>query len=78
MPKQVHEIKKFLELCNRPDAKAARIKKPTKGSNTIKLKVRCHRHLYTLILHDAEKAEKLKQSLPPLLPITEVPSTSKK
>lgn len=41
--------------------------KPAKGSSTIKLKVRCHRHLYTLILHDAEKAEKLKQSLPPCL-----------
>lgn len=38
-------------------------KNPVK--NQIKFKVRCHRHLYTLVLEDAEKAEKLKQSLPP-------------
>jgi large subunit ribosomal protein L38e len=31
----------------------------------IKFKVRCSKHLYTLALKDAEKAEKLKQSLPP-------------
>jgi len=78
MPKQVHDIKQFLELCKRDDAKAARIKKPKKGSNTIKFKVRCHRHLYTLVLHDADKAEKLKQSLPPALTTTDVPATSKK
>ena len=43
---------------------AARIKKSTKTSN-IKFKVRCNRYLYTLILKDSEKADKLKQSLPP-------------
>lgn len=43
---------------------AARIKK-NKKSNQVKFKVRCQTHLYTLILKDAEKAEKLKQSLPP-------------
>ena len=43
---------------------AARIKKSTKTHN-IKFKVRCNRYLYTLILKDSEKADKLKQSLPP-------------
>lgn len=43
---------------------AARIKK-NKKSSLIKFKVRCSKHLYTLALKDAEKAEKLKQSLPP-------------
>ena len=43
---------------------AARIKR-TKKSSQIKFKVRCQRHLYTLVLKDAEKAEKLKASLPP-------------
>ena len=43
---------------------AARIKK-NKKSNQIKFKVRCHRYLYTLVLKDSDKAEKLKQSLPP-------------
>lgn len=43
---------------------AARIKRNKKTSQ-IKFKVRCQRHLYTLVLKDTEKAEKLKQSLPP-------------
>jgi hypothetical protein len=43
---------------------AARIKK-SKKSTTVKFKVRCQRHLYTLLLKDSEKAEKLKASLPP-------------
>jgi Ribosomal L38e protein family len=43
---------------------AARIKKAP-GSNKIKFKVRCSRYLYTLTLRDKERAEKLKQSLPP-------------
>lgn len=43
---------------------AARIKK-NKKSNQIKFKVRCHRYLYTLVLKDSDKADKLKASLPP-------------
>jgi len=43
---------------------AARIKK-NKKANNVKFKVRCQKHLYTLVLKDTEKAEKLKQSLPP-------------
>lgn len=31
----------------------------------MKFKVRCSRYLYTLVITDKEKAEKLKQSLPP-------------
>ena len=43
---------------------AARIKR-NKKSQQIKFKVRCHRFLYTLVLKDSDKADKLKQSLPP-------------
>jgi len=43
---------------------AARIKK-SKKTNQIKFKVRCTKDLYTLVLKDADKADKLKQSLPP-------------
>jgi len=46
------------------DLTAARIKK-NKKTNKIKFKVRCKRHLYTLVLKDSDRAEKLKQSLPP-------------
>jgi len=53
------------KLANTHDT-AARIKKTKKGSSQqIKFKVRCKRYLYTLVLKDADKAEKLKQSLPP-------------
>jgi hypothetical protein len=51
---------------------AARIKKNTK-SQQIKFKVRCQRHLYTLVLKDSDKAEKLKQSLPPSTDISLAP-----
>ncbi len=43
---------------------AARIKN-NKKVNNIKFKVRCSRNVYTLVLKDTDKAEKLKQSLPP-------------
>ncbi|KAF9982338.1 60S ribosomal protein L38 [Modicella reniformis] len=63
-PKQVKEIKEFLEIARRKDAKSGRIKKT---GNQTKFKVRCSRYLYTLVINDAAKAEKLKQSLPPTL-----------
>ncbi len=42
-------------------------KKTTLGPSkqVTKFKIRCSRYLYTLVLEDAEKAEKLRQSLPP-------------
>ena len=47
----------------------ARIKKVAAktpgGKAKTKFKVRCSRYLYTLSLDDPDKAEKLKQSLPP-------------
>ena len=60
-------IGEMLEVFGRSETDrktAARIKK-TKGSQVSKFKVRCQRHLYTLIVKDSEKAEKLRQSLPP-------------
>jgi large subunit ribosomal protein L38e len=50
--------------CETNDYTAARIKK-NKKVNNIKFKVRCSRNVYTLVLKDTDKAEKLKQSLPP-------------
>ncbi|KAI9780211.1 MAG: 60S ribosomal protein L38 [Peltula sp. TS41687] len=77
MPSEVSDIKQFIEICRRKDASVTRIKRTPK-STQIKFKVRCRRYLYTLVLHDADKAEKLKQSLPPKLPISEVPKKNKK
>ncbi|KAK3325531.1 ribosomal protein L38e [Apodospora peruviana] len=77
MPQEIGDIKKFIEICRRKDASSARIKK-NKNTQQIKFKVRCQRHLYTLVLKDSDKAEKLKQSLPPSLQIKEVTKSNKK
>ncbi len=61
-PKQIHDIRDFLQKARRKDARSVKIKK-TEG--TTKFKIRCSRYLYTLCVGDAEKAEKLTQSLPP-------------
>lgn len=36
-----------------------------KTGGVTKFKVRCSRYLYTLCVQDSDKADKLKQSLPP-------------
>ena len=61
-PKQVHEIKDFLLTARRKDARSVKIKR---SKDVVKFKVRCSKYLYTLCVFDAEKANKLKQSLPP-------------
>ncbi|RXK38811.1 hypothetical protein M231_03866 [Tremella mesenterica] len=92
MPKEVTDIKKFLEIARRKDATLARIKKsilkphPTSASIkakaaakpvvVTKFKIRCSRYLYTLKLHDSDKAEKLQQSLPPGLKVEIIGSKS--
>ncbi|USP79901.1 ribosomal protein L38e [Curvularia clavata] len=115
MPSEVSDIKQFIEICRRKDAKctstnfdprvsgsrkksrkfvqwldslrlregptatgyitdriAAACIKKNKKVNNIKFKVRCSTNLYTLVLKDTDKAEKLKQSLPPGLTISDV------
>ncbi|KAL4754155.1 hypothetical protein BDW72DRAFT_166858 [Aspergillus terricola var. indicus] len=64
MPREVSDIKQFIELARRKDASSARIKRNRK-TQQIKFKVRCSRFVYTLVLKDSDKADKLKQSLPP-------------
>ncbi|KAI6000872.1 ribosomal protein L38e [Pisolithus albus] len=82
MPKEIRDIKEFISIARRKDATQARIKKvaartPT-GKAITKFKVRCSRYLYTLSVDDPEKAEKLKQSLPPGLTVVDVDTKSKK
>ncbi|XP_044754567.1 60S ribosomal protein L38 isoform X1 [Coccinella septempunctata] len=69
MPREITEIKEFLLTARRKDAKSVKIKKNVLNT---KFKVRCSRFLYTLVITDKEKAEKLKQSLPPGLQVKEV------
>ncbi|KAF6156863.1 hypothetical protein GIB67_000403 [Kingdonia uniflora] len=61
-PKQINEIKDFLLTTRRKDARSVKIKK---SKDVVKFKVRCSKYLYTLCVFDTEKADKLKQSLPP-------------
>ncbi|KAL2040185.1 hypothetical protein N7G274_007088 [Stereocaulon virgatum] len=76
MPREVSDIKQFIEICRRKDVKSGHIKR--NGAHQIKFKVRCPRLMYTLVLRDSEKADKLKQSLPPGLVMTDVPGKKKK
>ncbi|XP_030656969.1 uncharacterized protein LOC105738283 [Nomascus leucogenys] len=68
-PQKIEEIKDFLLTARRKDAKSVKIKK---NKDNVKFKVRCSRYLYTLVITDKEKAEKLKQSLPPGLAVKEL------
>ena len=62
-PKQVTTLRNFLIIARRKDAKLIKIKKE-KNKKT-KFKVRTSRYLYTLVVDDEEKANKLVLSLPP-------------
>ena len=66
MPREIKDIKDFLLKARRKDTKSVKIKK---NADNTKFKVRCSRFLYTLKIADKEKAEKLKQSLPPGLQV---------
>ncbi|BCS00915.1 60S ribosomal eL38 domain-containing protein [Aspergillus luchuensis] len=77
MPQEISDIKQFIEVCRRKDASSARIKRNPKDQQ-IKFKVRCSRFVYTLVLKDSDKADKLKQSLPPALKVVDVSKGDKK
>lgn len=81
-PKEIKDIKTFLEIARRKDATAAYIKKSVVkkadvAKTRFKFKVRCSRYLYTFVIQDADKAEKLRQSLPPTLKVTDVDAEKK-
>ncbi|CAH0384355.1 unnamed protein product [Bemisia tabaci] len=77
MPREIKEIKDFLLKARRKDAKSVKIKKnykkgDKKSIDNVKFKIRCSRFLYTLVVKNEQKAEKLKQSLPPGLAVKEI------
>lgn len=62
------EVFGLVRLCERvhlPVSSPRAAVKIKKNKDNVKFKVRCSRYLYTLVITDKEKAEKLKQSLPP-------------
>jgi large subunit ribosomal protein L38e len=71
MPKQLKEIKDFVTMVrSRKDIKQIRIKKTKKIT---KFKVRTGGNLYTLVVNDPEKVQKLRQTVPENL-IVDVPA----
>lgn len=73
MPKQIKDLRDFLQAARRKDAKSVRILKANKET---KFKIRCSKYLYTLSIKDSEKAKKLEQSLPPGLQKVEIKGKS--
>lgn len=69
MPKQIKEIKDFLQKARKKDAKSVKIKR---NKDNVKFKIRTTKYLYTLVIPEKDKAEKLKQSLPPGLQVKEL------
>jgi hypothetical protein len=57
MPKQIHDVEKFLEMTE--DAEECRVKR---SSDNVKLKLRTSRYLYTIIL-EPQKAEEVLQQV---------------
>eukprot|EP01080_Neovahlkampfia_damariscottae_P010591 gene10591-3109_t len=78
MPKQITEIKDFLRKARQQDASKVTIYKKKQDSRKLKFKLRTKQYLYTLVLRDEEKAARLKQSLPPNLPVKEIGALKKK
>uniref|UniRef100_A0A0G4F411 Ribosomal protein L38e n=1 Tax=Chromera velia CCMP2878 TaxID=1169474 RepID=A0A0G4F411_9ALVE len=76
MPKQTKDIRDFLQKArNRKDSKEVRVlKSPDKKT---KFKLRCSRYVYTLVVTDKDKADRLSQSLPPNLKKVEIVSKRK-
>ncbi|XP_037745670.1 60S ribosomal protein L38-like [Chelonia mydas] len=68
VPHKTEEIKDFLLTARRKDPKSVKIK----NQKTMKFKVLQTADLYTLLITDKEKAEKLKASQPPGLAVEEL------
>ena len=78
MPREVQNLKEFLKICARKDARYLKIKKPTKPGTPsalttannkkakaapTKFKVRCSRFLYTYTVADKKRAERIQKSI---------------
>ena len=68
-PKETTNVREFLKLTRRSDARFVKYKKPRKaGANSsrpVRFKLRLSKYLVTLKVADPVKAAKIRQSLPP-------------
>ncbi|KCV71535.1 hypothetical protein H696_02470 [Fonticula alba] len=61
MAKQITHVKEFLTFTQRQDAAHVFVKKTGKVT---KFKLRCSKHLYTIVIRDAAMADRLKSTIP--------------
>ena len=81
MAKEIKDLKEFIKIMRRekkhlPKAEKITIKKNKKTTVT-KFKLRTPRYLYTLMVDDRVKAEKIMQSIPPNLKKEQLTGSSK-
>ncbi|KAH3674939.1 hypothetical protein WICMUC_002959 [Wickerhamomyces mucosus] len=78
MAREIKDIKQFIELTRRADIKSASIKTNQKVNASgkvykeTKFKIRGTKNLYTLVVADADKTQKLIQALPSSLEVTQL------
>ena len=73
MPREIKDLKEFLSVCSRRDARCVKVKK---NPSATKFKVRCSKFLYTLVVADKKKADRIQKSIHPN--VKQVTITSKK
>jgi large subunit ribosomal protein L38e len=65
MPREFTNLKQFLSFVkDRKDVRYVKVKLAKKANEPSKFKVRSSKYLYTLVINDAKKAQKIQQSLP--------------
>ena len=69
MPREIKDTKDFLKLCDRSKGAKVIVKH---NLNSVKFKVRCARYLYTMVMHDPQKAQRMKSALAAKLSVEEV------
>ncbi|KAL8269233.1 hypothetical protein Esti_006842 [Eimeria stiedai] len=86
MAREIKDIREFLQTARRKDARRVvilrSIKRPkgqpfassSTGTLVTKFKIRCSKHLYTLVVTDKAKAQKIEGSLPPSLKQQTIPA----
>jgi large subunit ribosomal protein L38e len=62
MPREIKDLKEFLNICSRKDARCVKVKK---NGGATKFKVRCSKFLYSLVVNDKKKADRIQKSIHP-------------
>merc|ERR1719246_68708 len=68
MPKEIKDLKEFIKIMRREKKHLPKAEKITIKKNSVtKFKLRTPKFLYTLMVNDITRAEKIMQSIPPNL-----------